>query len=111
MATANYGSANISLFLGSGDGTFGAVTNLSARTSPTSVICTDLNEDGKLDLVVANNGNNSVNCDGPGLAPYIIQQPANQTTSLGNPASFHVFATSGSPLPMVEALSSDLEKV
>jgi hypothetical protein len=44
----------VSIFLGNGDGTFQPPVNYPAGDQPFSVVAVDLNGDGKLDLVVAN---------------------------------------------------------
>jgi len=58
LATANYGSDNVSVILGTGTGSFGAASNFLIQTgaSPYSIICADINGDGKVDLAVANTG-------------------------------------------------------
>ena len=48
------GSSAVQILLGNGDGTFGAPTSFAAGSSPTSLLAADLNNDGKLDLAVAN---------------------------------------------------------
>ena len=55
LATANSNSANVSVLLGTGTGSFGAATNFAvvAGSSPFSVAIGDLNGDGKPDLAVA----------------------------------------------------------
>ncbi len=47
---------------------------------------------------IFNNGINALNCDGPGLRPFIIRQPINVTTIAGNPAAFSLIATSGTAM-------------
>ena len=51
---------DISIRLGNGDGTFGAETRYDMGWPSVSVIAADLNRDGKLDLVTANNGAGTV---------------------------------------------------
>jgi hypothetical protein len=66
LAVANSGDAgggddgNVSILLGNGDGTFQAANNIAAGKNPVSVAVGDFNGDGRLDLVVANHGNNTV---------------------------------------------------
>lgn len=50
----------VSVFLGVGDGTFGAKTDFTVGPSPTGVAIGDLNGDGKLDLAVSNGASNNI---------------------------------------------------
>ena len=54
MITANYLSANITVLIGVGDGTFQPGVNYPTGVNPTSIAVADLNNDGKMDLAVAN---------------------------------------------------------
>ena len=49
LAVANVGSANVSVFLGIGDGTFHVATNYGTGALPESVIVGDFNRDGHSD--------------------------------------------------------------
>src|SRR2546429_9129764 len=49
MAVANSGSANVSVLLGRGDGSFQAAVNYGAGSSPRSVAVGDFNADSKPD--------------------------------------------------------------
>jgi hypothetical protein len=62
LAITNTADGNISILLGNGDGTFtaAALSPLAAGTNPDALAAVDLNNDGKLDLVVAIAGTNSV---------------------------------------------------
>jgi pimeloyl-ACP methyl ester carboxylesterase len=63
LAIANYGtstSKTISILLGNGNGSFQAATNYTVGLNPQALQAGDLNNDGKLDLAVANYGANSV---------------------------------------------------
>jgi len=54
LAVVNTGSANVSILLGNGDGTFQPAVNYSVGGSPGYVAVGDFNGDGKLDLAVSN---------------------------------------------------------
>jgi hypothetical protein len=56
LAVANYYSANVSVLLGKGDGTFLPAVNYAAGVGPDAVAVGDFNGDGKPDLAVANLG-------------------------------------------------------
>src|ERR1035437_10063009 len=53
-------SGSVSVFLGTGPGSFGAATNFTVGNGPYSVISADFNGDGKLDLAVVNSNDNNV---------------------------------------------------
>lgn len=52
IAVANTGSADVSILLGNGDGTFQTAVNYPAGSSPSMIAVGDFNGDGKLDLAV-----------------------------------------------------------
>ena len=54
LATANYGSIDVSVLLGNGKGSFGTATNFAVAGSPTSLTVGDFNNDGISDLATAN---------------------------------------------------------
>jgi hypothetical protein len=60
LAVSNSATDDVSVMLGSGDGTFGAAQNFPANDLPAFVISTDLNADGVADLAVANQNSNNV---------------------------------------------------
>jgi hypothetical protein len=61
IAVSNYGTHNIGIFLGDGNGTFGNQTTFSTNVSrPLSIAVGDINNDHWLDIVVTNNGTHSI---------------------------------------------------
>jgi hypothetical protein len=60
LLVTNFGDDNVSIFLGNGDGTFGAKTDFNTGNGPTSLALADFNGDGRLDVVVANKTDNTV---------------------------------------------------
>jgi uncharacterized protein (DUF2141 family) len=67
----NCPAGEISILLGNGDGTFQNAVNFSTGIAPVAIITADLNGDGKLDLVTANNCGYSCN-SGPGDALSVL---------------------------------------
>jgi len=62
IAVANYGTNNIGIFLGYGNGTFAdqqTYTTLS-KSNPSSIAVGDFNNDNQTDIVVSNNGTGNV---------------------------------------------------
>jgi hypothetical protein len=60
LAVANFGSANVSILLGSASGVFGTQTTFAVGTNPISIAVGDFIGNGRLDLAVANNGAGTV---------------------------------------------------
>ncbi|MES2139912.1 MAG: VCBS repeat-containing protein, partial [Bacteroidota bacterium] len=60
LATANYSSNNVSVWLGNGLGSFGSATNFAGSGYAFSIISADFNGDGKADLATANYSSNNV---------------------------------------------------
>ncbi|MFO0822114.1 MAG: FG-GAP-like repeat-containing protein [Gemmataceae bacterium] len=94
LIVANRISNSVSVLLnrtapGAGTASFTAKRNFATGTQPTSVAVTDVNGDGKADLIVANNGSNTVsvliNATVPGGAASFIPQKTFQTGQ--NPAA------------------------
>jgi hypothetical protein len=62
LVTSSGSQANVSIvsvLLGNGDGTFGAATSYAVGTTPTAMVLSDVNEDGRLDILTANLGNST----------------------------------------------------
>ncbi|MDA8104507.1 MAG: VCBS repeat-containing protein, partial [Nitrospiraceae bacterium] len=60
LAVANYGSNNVSVLLGNGNGTFQPAANYPSGASPRGIATGDFNRDGKIDLAVANAVDNNL---------------------------------------------------
>ncbi|CAF1190267.1 unnamed protein product [Rotaria sp. Silwood1] len=84
IGVANYGTNNIGVFLGYGNGSFGIPTLLTTgiNSHPYSIAVADFNNDLQLDIVVVNQGN--------GNGSFFNQQ----TYSIGS-GSYPIFVTTG----------------
>ncbi len=69
LAVANHGdgttNGNVSIFLGVGDGTFGAQTQITipggaSTSTPSAVVVGDFNDDGNIDIAITDSANNTV---------------------------------------------------
>ena len=60
LLVTNFGDDTVGVFLGNGDGTFGAMTPFNTGNGPSALAVADFNNDGKLDVVVANKTDNTV---------------------------------------------------
>ena len=60
LAVANYGSDDVSILLGNGDGTFQNPVTYAVGSAPTALVAGDFNGDGRTDLAVANHYGNTV---------------------------------------------------
>jgi hypothetical protein len=60
LITADCQSGNISVFLGAGQGKFGAGTKYAAGPCPSSVIVADINGDGRPDVLVSNESKGTI---------------------------------------------------
>jgi hypothetical protein len=98
LVTANFGSSNVSVLLGNGNGTFASAQNFATGSSPVSAAVGDLNGDGLPDLVVANQANNTVSVllgNRNVATHYQINAPASVTA--GVPFSITVTAEPAGP--------------
>jgi hypothetical protein len=78
IVVVNYGSNNIGVLLGHGDGSFNEQMMFStgSNSNPCSVTIGDFNKDDKLDLAVANTGTNNVDMFlGDGMGKFTQQAP------------------------------------
>ncbi len=60
IAVANFGSGDVSILLGNGDGTFQAAANYTVGQNPLAIVASDFNGDGKTDLAIANSGDDTI---------------------------------------------------
>jgi hypothetical protein len=60
FAAAASGDDSVYVYLGRGDGSFGAPAKFPAGAKPSAIATADLNGDDRADLIVANSGSNSV---------------------------------------------------
>ena len=84
LVVANSGSDNISVLLGTGNGSFAAALTIAVGDSPHGLTAADVNRDGKPDVVVANSGSDTI------------------SVLLGNGAGGFALA-SGSPIPVANS--------
>ena len=59
-SNSNCPHGSVSVFLGNGDGTFSVAVNYDVGSDPLPIVIGDFNGDSKLDLAVANGGDNTV---------------------------------------------------
>ena len=89
IAVANYGTNNIGIFLGYGNGTFASQTTYSTGTSsPYFIGIGDFNNDYRLDLVVSNQGSNNIGVllgygNGTFTSPKMYSTGSSSSTSVG----------------------------
>ncbi|MBS1791708.1 MAG: VCBS repeat-containing protein [Acidobacteria bacterium] len=60
MATSNYTSSNVAIFLANNSGGFNSATYINAGSGPTAIASADFNGDSKFDLAVVNYDSNNV---------------------------------------------------
>ena len=106
LVTANSGatSNSVSVLLNNGNGTFGAPKTFAAGSTPYSVVAQDVNGDGNLDLMTANNGAGSVSLllgNGDGT----FGSPTNFAVG-ANPENIIVASLDGNPDLVVTNLGS-----
>jgi uncharacterized protein (TIGR03437 family) len=68
IAAVNDNFSFATIFLGRGDGTFQVGRQYSVATNPVFIVSADVNQDGKLDLVIANNGQVAPSTDNGNVA-------------------------------------------
>ena len=116
LAVANRGTAKVpgntvSILLGNGDGTFPQQpsSTYTVGTSPSAIAVGEFNKDGKLDLLVSNNGESTLSMllgNGDGS----FQAQLTSATS-GRPAAFAVGDLNGDGIPDVAVVLPNGDKV
>jgi hypothetical protein len=61
IVMSDYGTSNVTVLLGNGDGTFGAPIHVNAGAGKNPVAIADFNNDGTPDILVADQSNDTVN--------------------------------------------------
>lgn len=80
LAVTDQGNNSVSVFLGNGNGTFGARTDYPVGNSPVWVSTADFNADGIPDLAVANNGQPTDTLAGNSVSILLGQANPNNTS-------------------------------
>jgi archaellum component FlaF (FlaF/FlaG flagellin family) len=83
----------IEIFLGNGDGTFQPGMSFTVGNAPQSVAVGDFNGDGRLDIAVANPGDNTVS--------ILLQAPVAQANASGLTFAAQTVGTTSSPLQVL----------
>jgi hypothetical protein len=60
IATANFGTNDISILMNEGGGAFGLARNINVQMGPRAIVTADFNNDNRLDLAVANYASNNI---------------------------------------------------
>jgi hypothetical protein len=99
LATASFGSDNVSVLLNDGDGTFAPHSVHPVGHTPVSVFSADLDGDGDLDLAVTNDGSDNVS--------VLLNQPGSdvETTPDLVPARFSLRQNYPNPFNPSTAIS------
>ncbi len=82
LAVADESADNVDILIGNGDGTFAAPIPLPTGNSPVSLAAADLNGDGAIDLVTANNASNTVS-----VTLNTLQSAVNSSAQTGYPSA------------------------
>ncbi len=104
IAVANFGTSNISIFSGTGTGTFGSATVVAAGSGAAAIATGDFNGDGHTDLVVANFGLTSSTVsvllgNGSGGFAAAVNYATGPPTSPTRPSSVAVGDLNGDGIP------------
>ncbi len=104
LAVASVGTDNIAIRLGTGAGTFTGTGTVStgAASNPAAIAAGDFTNDGKLDLVSANNGTSTVSAHiGDGLGGFLTDaSPKDVSAAAANPVAIAAIQLGGvNPTP------------
>lgn len=109
LAVTNETANTVSVFLGNGDGTFGARTDTVVGVAPVAIVTADFNGDGIPDLAVANSGAPGTDTAGNQLSgnsvSILLGQPsaANATVGTGAFPTANSFAAGTAPTSLAVA--------
>jgi hypothetical protein len=84
LVTANENGNDVTVFMGSGDGTFGPGVNYAAGNGPVAVVAGDFTGSGKVDLAVADYNDSTIQIL-PGNGDGTFGAPVQIGTAPGNP--------------------------
>ena len=104
IVTTTFGSSNVTVLLGNGDGTFGAPIHLNAGVGNDAAVIADFNDDGTPDILVTNSSTDTVTLL-PGNGDGTFRAPVQLATG-ASPFAMAVGHFDGHNLPEVAVLGT-----
>lgn len=118
LAVANSGSNNVTVLLGNGTGGFkgapGSPYSVPNTTKPSSIGLGDFNQDGRLDLAVANLGSNDVSVllNGFTVPAVMVSAASFSSTAPVSPESMvSIFANDSASMPVLAPAVSVIDQL